>query len=1108
MSRNIIIMVITSSFLFISSAVSASELNYVPGEVLVQFNPKENGDLRSTEDKTEILSSFGGGTIVRSYKIVPGLSLVKLPQGTSVESALATFSTSSDITHVQPNYIYHTYSTFPNDPCGPVPNGGDQWGLHNIGQTGGTLDVDIDAPQAWGIATDSNIIVAVIDSGVDYTHPDLAANMWTDSNGHHGYDFHNNDNDPMDDCGHGTHCAGIIGAVGNNAKGMTGICWNVKIMALKLSDEFGGGFSTADAISCIEYAIDKGAKVLSNSWGIGYQYDGYLKSAIDAANSAGVLFIAAAGNYGRNNDSYPDYPSSYDCNNIISVMASDSNDERAVWWGQYSSNWGPNSVDLAAPGSNILSCALYGQYDYKDMTSMSAPFVAGACALVWSMNPSLSHLQVKNIILNSVDKKPALNGLCVTGGRLNLFNALAVVNASGLFLNKVDDINDSNGVMPGDYIHYTLSYRNPPVSDPNYIGDVNNAVITDFLPVDLAFISASGPNRVYYPRSNTVTWSIGTLEPNDSCSVTLTVRVNDCITEYGIITNLCKINGGNWTRWAREETPVLCASSPSPACGEIVDWDTGELNLTWYPGCFAADVNGHEVYFGTNFNDVHDANTSDPNVYKGTVTNPSYPIQFSNLDMDTTYYWRIDEVNTAVRWKGGVWSFKTWNYFIVENFDEYQSDADFYAVWKDYSDNGTGAMIYRHRSIDDVSLVHNKSINSMEYDFWNNVSPYYSEAYADIDDLPSHIGSDWTANGVESLSLYFYGQLNNDANKPMYVTLTDGASNSAKIIYNGDMNDIRDTSWHQWNIVLQEFVDNNNVNLADVSKITIGFGDGTNPSPAIGTGAVYFEDIRLYLERCIPGYYPAGDFDSDCDVDFYDFAIFALAWLTSSEQPNYNPVCDISVPRGIIDENDLARFCDYWLWQEGGETSMSSGFSELLYTAPPPEQPQPEVESESEPQPEQQQDESQGDYQQQSMLTGPNETPGIWLVYDGNMTPNSGDEITVYIHSDPMLLCMGTVVEVVGDANITTAMSEADCNSFGWDNDWNSDPYIDPSGWLCINGVSWECVVNGTVGYFKFRYNTGEVTVSIMEESCAYDANYLPVLFSLQPLIFGDPNQN
>ncbi|MBN1392692.1 MAG: S8 family serine peptidase, partial [Sedimentisphaerales bacterium] len=403
-------------FAFATSIVFGSEADYVPGEVLVRFKPKDNGVLRNTEEKTEILSSLGGGTITRSFKLVPGLSLVKLPEGTSVESALAAFSASAEVAHVQPNYIYHAASTFPNDPRGPTPDGGELWGLHNTGQTGGTPDADIDAPEAWDIATDSDIIVAVIDTGIDYTHPDLAANMWTDSDGSHGYDFVNNDNDPNDDNGHGTHCAGIIGAIGNNSRGVTGVCWNVKIMALKFMNEFLDG-TTANAISCIEYAVYKGAKVLSNSYGW-YNYDQFLKNAIDDANSAGVLFIAAAGNDGF---SYPQYPARFNCSNIISVLMTNNNDTKAP-----GSNYGADSVDLGAPGTNILSCEPNGQYVYySGGTSLSTPYVAGACALVWSLNPSLSHLEVKNIILNSVDQKSDLSGRCVTGGRLNLYNALA-----------------------------------------------------------------------------------------------------------------------------------------------------------------------------------------------------------------------------------------------------------------------------------------------------------------------------------------------------------------------------------------------------------------------------------------------------------------------------------------------------------------------------------------------------------------------------------------------------------------------------------------------------------------------------------------------------------
>ncbi len=186
--------------MFLTSPVFGYEADYVPGEVLVRFNPKDNGVLRNTEEKAEILASLGGGTIVQSYKLVPELCLVKLPQAISVEDAIRVFGTSAKIAHVQPNYIYRALSTFPNDPCFPY-----LWGLHNTGQTGGTPDADIDAPEAWDIATDSNIIEAVIDTGVDYTHPDLAANMWVnpgeipgngiddDENGYiddiYGYDF-------------------------------------------------------------------------------------------------------------------------------------------------------------------------------------------------------------------------------------------------------------------------------------------------------------------------------------------------------------------------------------------------------------------------------------------------------------------------------------------------------------------------------------------------------------------------------------------------------------------------------------------------------------------------------------------------------------------------------------------------------------------------------------------------------------------------------------------------------------------------------------------------------------------------------------------------------
>jgi hypothetical protein len=308
--------------------------------------------------------------------------------------------------------------------------------MHNTGQSGGVVDADIDAPEAWDISTNSsNLIVAVIDTGVDYTHPDLAANMWTntverngspgvddDGNGYiddiYGYDFYNSDGNPMDDHGHGTHVSGTIGAVGNNGQGVAGVCWTAKIMALKFIGSGGSGYDS-DAIDCIEYAVQMGAKVTSNSWG-GGSYSQALKDAIDAAGAAGVLFVAAAGNDARNNDVFPHYPSSFDSANIIAVLSTDKYDVKSSF-----SCYGAVSVDLGAPGSNIYSCIPGSQYTYMNGTSMATPHVSGACALVWSVCPYLSSAAIKDIILQTTDPLPALDGLCVSGGRLNLYNALA-----------------------------------------------------------------------------------------------------------------------------------------------------------------------------------------------------------------------------------------------------------------------------------------------------------------------------------------------------------------------------------------------------------------------------------------------------------------------------------------------------------------------------------------------------------------------------------------------------------------------------------------------------------------------------------------------------------
>ncbi len=316
------------------------------------------------------------------------------------------------------------------------------WGLNNTGQTGGTVDSDIDAVEAWNISTGSSeVVIGVVDTGVFYTHPDLAANMWhnpneipnnntdDDGNGYiddiHGINVVADNGDPLDDHNHGTHCAGTIGAVGNDGFGVAGVCWNVKIMALKFLNRYGGGVSS-DSIECINYVIDlkqKGVniKVLSNSWGGGL-FDQATHDAIYAAGVNGILFVAAAGNDTLDTDLYPHYPSSYDLDNIVSVAATDHSDQLA-----YFTNWGLTSVDLAAPGVDILSTVKNDGYASYGGTSMATPHVAGAAALMLSVNNELVVDELKSVLMDSGDPISAISGKSVSGKRLNVYNALTTM---------------------------------------------------------------------------------------------------------------------------------------------------------------------------------------------------------------------------------------------------------------------------------------------------------------------------------------------------------------------------------------------------------------------------------------------------------------------------------------------------------------------------------------------------------------------------------------------------------------------------------------------------------------------------------------------------------
>ncbi|MBL7076161.1 MAG: S8 family serine peptidase [Kiritimatiellae bacterium] len=415
-----------------------------------------------------LLNALGSARIVRKFKLVPGLCVVELPTSTEVSEALQSLNADAGILYAEPNYEVKAFGTIPDDV-----DFDELWGMHNTGQTGGTEDADIDAPEAWDMHVGRrDVVVAVIDTGVDYTHEDLVANVWTnegeiasngiddDGNGYvddvYGYDFHNSDADPMDDHGHGTHCAGTIGAEGDNGIGVVGVNWQVRIMALKFLSSFGSG-STVDAISCIEYATAMGAHVMNNSWG-GGGYSQALKDAIDAAGTTGVVFAAAAGNdYGNDNDASPQYPAGYDSENIIAVMSTDHEDSRS-----YFSNYGETSVDIGAPGSDILSCKPGNDYQTMSGTSMATPHVAGASAMLRAINPMLTPAQIRAVLMETAD--PTLPGECVSGGRLNLASAVAGMWAPWLTVVPdsaaaivpgaavdVEAILDASDLKPGEY---------------------------------------------------------------------------------------------------------------------------------------------------------------------------------------------------------------------------------------------------------------------------------------------------------------------------------------------------------------------------------------------------------------------------------------------------------------------------------------------------------------------------------------------------------------------------------------------------------------------------------------------------------------------------------
>lgn len=390
--------------------------------------------------KDQVLQKVQGGRIKKIYLI--NADVVHLTKGKDVGQAITQAEADPNVEYAEPDYVVHTDLTLSNDPLGP-----NEWGLNNTGQSGGKVDADIDMPEAWALyKPTATVTVAVIDTGIDYIHPDLVNQVWVnkgedlnadgkctsaDNNGKdddgdgyvddcRGWDFANIDNNPMDDNKHGTHVAGTINARVNNSIGVAGVAGkgSVKVMALKFMDSTGSGY-TSDATKAVEYAIAKRAQIANNSWG-GGGYSQALYDAMAKYQMAGGLFVVAAGNNATNNDTTATYPANYNLGNIISVASMTNLDGLSSF-----SNYGATKVHIGAPGSSIASTLPGNQYGYMSGTSMATPHVAGVAALLWTQRPTLKASQVKSILLSTARKVPSMTGKVSSGGMVNAQAALS-----------------------------------------------------------------------------------------------------------------------------------------------------------------------------------------------------------------------------------------------------------------------------------------------------------------------------------------------------------------------------------------------------------------------------------------------------------------------------------------------------------------------------------------------------------------------------------------------------------------------------------------------------------------------------------------------------------
>ncbi|HED15896.1 MAG TPA: hypothetical protein ENI64_03625 [Gammaproteobacteria bacterium] len=520
----IFLLTIFSGLIFTGTASAGnSQLAYAPDEVLVKYK----------ETTTAAVANNINATTIKYFK-QSKIYHLKLPKGMSVEAAISLLQQDPKVAYAVPNNIYYL-NQLPNDTFFTQ-----MWGLNNTGQTGGTSGADISAALAWDITTGSSgVVVAVLDTGMELNHADLAANLWVnpgeiagngiddDGNGFiddvNGWNFANNSNDPSPtggSCGgHGTHTAGTVGAVGNNGIGVSGVSWTVQIMPLNIFTLINGtscGAFSSDILAAIGYYTMMNVRISSNSYGGG----GYNQAVSDAIMASNSLFVVAAGNDGLDNDTTPSYPSSYPLINILSVAATDANDLLASF-----SNFGTLSTDIAAPGVSILSTGVNSTYTIKSGTSMSTPHVAGAAALLLAQDPNLTIQEMKWRLMNGVDN---LALPVASGGRMNIFTSLQ-------YGQSLPDVSvtmtpvGSTDIRGGDIIYYQIQFTNNTANTINAASMVYLQTVTGFGSLDGATLILAGPITLSLPPGISPVSTLGWALPSG-------VAIGSSFSLYGVTT--------------------------------------------------------------------------------------------------------------------------------------------------------------------------------------------------------------------------------------------------------------------------------------------------------------------------------------------------------------------------------------------------------------------------------------------------------------------------------------------------------------------------------------------------------------------------------------------